>query len=255
MDTQLKGKVALVTGGTSGIGRAAALQMAGAGAKVVVAGRRRNEGEQVVAEITAAGGEALFVTTDVTEESQVEKLVATAVERFGGLHIAFNNAGVLSPPGVRVTDNTVSAYRQVMDVNVLGVVLGMKYQIPALQKSGGGSIINNASILGVVGTPGASLYVASKHAVIGLTRAAALEWARRGIRVNAVAPGAVETEMIRELTQGGDPAARAAVIRMHPLGRMAEPREVAAAVMWLASDQAAFVTGAVLPVDGGYTAQ
>jgi len=255
MKVDLSGKVAVVTGGTAGIGRAAAVALAAAGARVIVAGRREREGESVVAEIAAAGGTARFVRADVTDEAQVRAMVDAAVTHFGGLHVAVNNAGVLSAPGLPATGSTVAEYRRVLDTNVLGVVLGMKYQLAAMLASGGGSIVNNASILGLIGLPGSSLYIASKHAVIGLTRAAALENARQGIRVNAVAPGAVQTDMIDTLTQGGNPAIVDGVVRMHPIGRMGRPREIADAVVWLASDQASFVTGAVLPVDGGFTAQ
>jgi NAD(P)-dependent dehydrogenase (short-subunit alcohol dehydrogenase family) len=188
------GKVALITGGTSGIGKETALQLAKAGAKVVVAGRRPAEGNAVAAEIQAAGGEAVFVQTDVTMEDQVKHLVDETVRHFGRLDIAFNNAGIeqLGP----ITDVTEADYRKVFDINVLGIFLSQKYEIPAMLKSGGGSIINTSSIVGHVAMPGASIYIASKHAVEGITKTTALEMAGQGIRVNAVAPGAIATEMI-----------------------------------------------------------
>jgi NAD(P)-dependent dehydrogenase (short-subunit alcohol dehydrogenase family) len=249
----LQGKVALVTGGTSGIGRETAIQLAQAGAKVVVAGRRTEEGNAVVQEIVSAGGEAHFVKTDVTQEDQVKRLVDKTVQRFGRLDIAFNNAGI-EQTGL-VTEFTEEEYRKVFDINVLGVFLSQKYEIPAMLKSGGGSIINTSSILGHIAMPGAVIYNASKHAVEGITKTTALELAGQGIRVNAVAPGAIATDMIDRFAGDENSESRQQLAAQHPLGRLGQAKEVAAAVLYLASDAASFTTGISLPVDGGYLAK
>jgi NAD(P)-dependent dehydrogenase (short-subunit alcohol dehydrogenase family) len=247
------GKVVLVTGGTSGIGRETALQFARAGARVVVAGRRQPEGEAVVRDIEAAGGEALFVQADVSREQDVKRLVDRTVERFGRLDVAFNNAGVEQSGSL--AEATVDEYRRTFDINVLGVVLSMKYEVPAMLKTGGGSIINTSSVLGHIAAPGSGLYNASKHAVEGLTKTAALEFAKQGVRVNAVAPAATETEMIDRFVGAGDTEGRRQLAAIHPIGRMGRTSEVASAVLYLASDGASFVTGTSLPVDGGWLAQ
>ena len=210
------GKVVLVTGVTSGIGRETANQFASAGAKVVVAGRRQEEGEAVAAEIVSAGGEAHFVQTDVTKEDQVERLVAETVDRFGRLDVAFNNAGV--EHGGPTTEVTVADYRHVFDVNVLGVLLSQKYEIPAMLNSGGGVIINTSSILGQIAMPGAAIYNASKHAVEGITKTTALELAQQGIRVNAVAPGAIATDMIDRFAGEEGAESRQQLEALHPMG-------------------------------------
>jgi NAD(P)-dependent dehydrogenase (short-subunit alcohol dehydrogenase family) len=244
------GKVALITGGTSGIGREAALEFARAGAKVALAGRRSSEGNAVAAEIAAAGGEALFVQTDIAQEDQVRRLVEATMQRFGRLDIAFNNAGVeQASPLVEFTEE---AYRKVFDINVLGVFLSLKYEIPAMLKSGGGSIINTSSVLGHIGAPGSAIYIASKHAVEGITKTAALELAEQGIRVNAVAPGAIATAMIDRFVGEEGSDMRSKVASLHPMGRIGETREVVAAVLYLASEAASFTTGTSLPLDGGY---
>ncbi len=247
------GKVALVTGGTSGIGKETAIQFAKAGAKVVVAGRRLEEGRLVAEEIKSAGGEVVFVQTDVTNEGQVKHLVDETLRQFGRLDIAFNNAGIeqLGP----VTEFTEADYRKVFDINVLGVFLSQKYEIPAMLKSGGGTIINTSSIVGHVAMPGASIYIASKHAVEGITKTTALELAGQGIRVNAVAPGAIATEMIDRFAGGEGSENRQWLASQHPMGRLGLAKEIAAAVLYLASDAASFTTGISLPVDGGYLAK
>ena len=247
------GKVALVTGGTSGIGRETAIQFAKAGAKVVLAGRRTEAGEAVVNEITSAGGEAHFVQTDVTKEDQVKSLVEETVQHFGRLDIAFNNAGI--EHGGPVTEFTEEDYRKVFDINVLGVFLSQKYEIPAMLKSGGGVIINTSSILGQIAMPGAAVYNASKHAVEGITKTTALELAEQGIRVNCVAPGAIATDMIDRFAGEEGTEARQQLASQHPMGRLGEAKEIAAAVLYLASDAASFTTGISLPVDGGYLAK
>lgn len=247
------GKVVLVTGGTSGIGRETALQFGEAGAKVVVAGRRVEAGEAVVREIESAGAEALFVQTDVTQEDQVEHLVDETLRRFGRLDVAFNNAGI--EHGGPVTEFTEADYRTVFDINVLGVFLSQKYEIPAMLKSGGGSIINTSSILGQIAMPGASVYNASKHAVEGITKTTALELAGQGIRVNSVAPGATATDMIDRFAGEEGSDGRQQLASQHPMGRLAKSKEIAAAVLYLASDAASFTTGVSLAVDGGYLAK
>ncbi len=251
--SRFNGKVVLVTGGTSGIGQATALAFAKEGAKVVLSGRREKEGLAVVEEIKKAGGTAHFVQADVAKEADVKRLVDETVAKFGRLDVAFNNAGVeLLGPLAEVTE---ADYRRVFDINVWGVLAGMKYEIPAMLKTGGGAIINTTSTLGHVGIAGASVYVATKHAVEGLTKTAALEYAKQGIRVTAVAPAATETEMIERFTGGTDTEQGKGLAAMHPVGRMGRPAEVAEAVLYLASDAAKFTTGISLPVDGGWLAQ
>ncbi|MBY0456610.1 MAG: glucose 1-dehydrogenase [Gemmataceae bacterium] len=247
------GKVVLVTGGTSGIGRATAGAFAREGAKVVVSGRREKEGLAVVEEIAKAGGTAHFVPADVAKEADVKRLVDATVAKFGRLDVAFNNAGVelVGPiPEVKEDD-----YRRVFDINVWGVLTSMKYEIPALLKVGGGAIVNTSSIVGHVGMAGVSVYVASKYAVEGLTRSAALEYAKQGIRVTAVAPAVVATEMFDRFAGGENSDAGKGMAAMHPVGRVGRAEEVAAAVLYLASDEAKFTTGISLPVDGGWLAQ
>jgi NAD(P)-dependent dehydrogenase (short-subunit alcohol dehydrogenase family) len=248
-------KVALVTGGTSGIGLATAIAFARAGAKVVVSGRREKEGKQVVSLIMKSGGDAAFVKTDVSKEAEVEALVDQTVSTFGRLDVAFNNAGVEGEGARRTHEQSVANYRTVMDINVLGVLVAMKYEIAAMLKNGGGSIVNNASVAGLVGLPGASVYVASKHAVMGLTRSAALEYAREGIRVNAVSPGPIQTPMLDRFMGELGAEVEAHLLNTLPMGRKGRPEEIAEAVLWLCSDKGSFVTGQSLTVDGGWTAQ
>ena len=250
---EFQGKVALVTGGTSGIGRATAIAYARNGANVVVAGRRVAEGEETVQLVRAKGREAMFVQTDVAQEAQVKNLVGRTLEQFGRLDFAFNNAGVEQQP-TPFLEQKVETYDQVMDINVKGVWLSMRHEIPAMLKSGGGAIVNTSSALGLIAFPGMEIYVASKHAVIGLTKSAALEFAKQGIRINAVLPAAIETDMYRRFA--GDKAEpRAAMAALHPIGRIGTPEEIADAVIWLSSAKSSFVTGHSLLVDGGFTAQ
>jgi NAD(P)-dependent dehydrogenase (short-subunit alcohol dehydrogenase family) len=250
---EFQGKVAIVTGGTSGIGRAAAIAYARAGAKVVVAGRRAAEGEETVRLIRAQRGEALFVPTDVAQHAQVKKLVGRTLEQFGRLDFAFNNAGIEQVP-TPFLEQDEETYDRVMDINVKGVWLSMKYEIPAMLKAGGGAIVNTSSALGVIAFAGVEVYVASKHAVIGLTKSAALEYGKQGIRVNAVLPAVIETDMYERFT-GEKPEMQAAMAALHPIGRIGTSEEVADAVIWLSSDKSSFVTGHSLLVDGGFTAQ
>jgi NAD(P)-dependent dehydrogenase (short-subunit alcohol dehydrogenase family) len=247
------GKVAIVTGGTSGIGQAAAIAYAQQGAKVVVSGRRVIEGEETIKIIKDAGGEAFFVQTDVTQESDVKAMVDKAVEAFGRLDIAFNNAGIYGENSSMI-DQPDSEYDHIMDANVKGVWLSMKYEIAQMLSQGKGAIVNTSSILGVVAMSGVPLYTASKYAVEGLTKAAALQYAKSGIRINAVGPGAIATAMFEKAT-GGQDDAKAYIAGLHPMGRVGQPSEVANAVLWLSSDNASFVTGETLMVDGGYIAQ
>jgi NAD(P)-dependent dehydrogenase (short-subunit alcohol dehydrogenase family) len=249
----LSGKVAIVTGGTSGIGQATAIAYAQQGAKVVVAGRRVEEGEETVRLIKAAGGEALFVQTDVTQESEVKAMVDKTVEVFGRLDIAFNNAGAFGE-NASMSDQSDSEYDRIMNVNVKGVWWSMKHEIVQMLKQGSGAIVNTSSILGVVAMSGVPLYTASKFAVEGLTKAAALQYAKSGIRINAVGPGAIATEMF-EMATGGQAEAKAYMAGIHPMGRVGQPSEVANAVLWLSSEAASFVTGETLMVDGGFVAQ
>jgi NAD(P)-dependent dehydrogenase (short-subunit alcohol dehydrogenase family) len=248
------GKVALVTGGTGGIGRASALAFAREGASVAITGRREAEGRETCRLIADAGGEGLFIPADVRREADAERMVATTLQRFGRLDAVFNNAGVDGIAGT-IPEQTEANFDYVMNVNVKGQWLSMKYEIPALLQFGGGAIVNNSSVMGLVGSAGMSIYSASKHAVIGLTKSAALEFARRKIRVNAVAPGGVQTDMLDRVTDGPDSEYRAKMTELHPVGRIAAPDEIAGAVLWLCSDEASFVTGHVLSVDGGFIAR
>ncbi len=243
----------LITGALTGIGRATALAFAREGANVVVSGRREEAGQQLATELRALGAQAEFLLADVTDEAQVASLVSQTVERFGRLDVAVNNAGVEGELGP-VAGQTAANYRATFDTNVLGTLLSLKHEIPAMLAQGSGSIINLSSIAGQVGMAGASVYVASKHAVEGLTKSAALEVAAQGVRINAVAPGPVETAMLTRFTGGSDDA-KAGLLSMMPAKRGAAPEEIAQTIVFLASDKARFLTGQSIAVDGGYTAQ
>lgn len=255
MYTSLAGKVALVTGGTSGIGKAAALAFAEAGAKVVVSGRREEEGFAVEEAIKEDGGEALYVKADVSREADVKALVDKVLSAFGRLDIAFNNAGIEGHMGLTTDQQTVENFDALFNINVKGVMLAMKYESLAMLPKGGGSIINTSSIAGQIGLPGAAVYVASKHAVNGLSKSAALEFSRKGIRVNTVSPGSIQTDMITRMVGEGESEAKKWWADRHPLGRFGTPDEVATAVVWLASPASSFVTGTDIAVDGGYMTQ
>src|ERR1700733_4298039 len=252
MTTELEGKVGLVTGGTSGIGRDTAVLFAKAGAKVVVAGRREREGNETIELVRATGGDGLFVKADVSKDSEVDTLIQKAVEKFGRLDIAFNNAGIegVWAPIVRQSEED---WDRTIAINLKGVWLCLKYEIrQMLKQGGGGAIVNMASITGLIGSAGVAAYSASKHGVIGLTKTAALENARSGIRINAVCPGAIETPMAERIF--GAPAVHKQVLGLHPIGRFGRPAEIAEAVLWMCSDHASFMTGQSLVLDGGFLA-
>jgi NAD(P)-dependent dehydrogenase (short-subunit alcohol dehydrogenase family) len=243
-------KVAIVTGGNSGIGRATAIALAKEGANVTVAARRASEGEETVQLVKETGSDGMFVKTDVANENDVRSLVEKTVDRYGRLDYAFNNAGVeeiMTP----FLDQTSEKFDQIMNTNVRGVWLSMKYEIPEMIKSGGGAIVNNSSVVGIMGYPQMSIYIASKHAVLGLTKSVALEFANSGIRVNAIAPGGVKTDMVKRMLDKAGQQFLDTLTSIHPIGRIADPKEIANAVAWLLSDKASFVLGHTLLVDGG----
>jgi NAD(P)-dependent dehydrogenase (short-subunit alcohol dehydrogenase family) len=252
MTTELRGKVAIVTGGTSGIGRDTAVLFAKAGAKVVVAGRREAEGKETIDLIRAAGGDGLLVKTDVSRAADVLALVQKTVEKFGRLDVAFNNAGIegsWSP----IAEQSEEDWDSTVDINLKGVWLCLKYEIQQMLKQGsGGAIVNMASVAGFIGSAGAATYCASKHGVMALTKSAALETARSGIRVNVVCPAVIETPMGERLW--GAPEAKKFALGLHPIGRFGRPEEIAEAVLWMCSDGASFMTGQSLVLDGGFLA-
>jgi NAD(P)-dependent dehydrogenase (short-subunit alcohol dehydrogenase family) len=252
MTRELEGKVGLVTGGTSGIGRDTAVLFAKAGAKVVVAGRRELEGKETIELVQAAGGDAMFVKTDVSNASAVDALMQETVKRFGRLDVAFNNAGI-EGRWVPIVKQSEEDWDRTIDINLKGVWLCLKYEIrQMLKQGGGGAIVNMASIMGLIGSSGSAAYSASKHGVMGLTKAAALENARSGIRINTVCPGVIETAMAERTF--GAPAVHKYVVSCHPIGRLGRPAEIAEAVVWMCSDRASFMTGQSLVLDGGFLA-
>ncbi len=255
VNTSLEGRVALVTGGGSGIGKASAIAFAEAGASVVVADIAAPGADETAHTITRAGGQATVVKADVTVARDVEAMVSHAVRLYGRLDCAHNNAGGVTDPARRLTHEYEEAiWRRDIDLNLHSVWLCMKHEIPQMLHQGQGCIVNTASIMGLVATTGATSYAAGKHAVVGLTRASALEYAQLGLRINAVCPGYVPTPSVREIIDT-DPSLEERFTSKHPVGRMGTPEEIAAVVVWLCSDAASFVTGHAMPVDGGYTAQ
>lgn len=250
MADQFAGKTALVTGAGSGIGMAAALALAAEGANVVVNDLDLEAAQSVVNAIAAAGGNAVGSVGDVGKAEDVKAAVDAAVAEFGGLHLAFNNAGIGGPLGL-LTDIDLDGYRRVIDANLNSVFYGMYYEIPEMQKAGGGAIVNMSSILGLVGSATAVPYVTAKHGVTGMTRAAALGYAGQGIRINSVHPGYIDTPLLANLPE----EIYASLVGLHPAGRLGTAEEVAQVVLFLLSDKAAFVTGAQYAVDGAYTTQ
>jgi NAD(P)-dependent dehydrogenase (short-subunit alcohol dehydrogenase family) len=252
MTVELRGKVGIVTGGTSGIGRDAAVLFAKGGVKVVVAGRREVEGKETIELVRAAGGDGLFVKTDVAIAAEVQALVRKTVEKFGRLDIAFNNAGIegnLLP----IVEQPEEDWDRTIDINLKGTWLCLKYEIQQmLKQGGGGAIVNMASVAGLIGSAGFATYCASKHGVMGLTKSAALETARNGIRINVVCPAVIETPMGERIF--GGPEIRPYAVGLHPMGRFGTPMEVAEAVVWMCSDRASFMTGQSLVLDGGFLA-
>lgn len=253
MTGRLAGKVALVTGAASGIGRAAALLFAREGAAVVVSDVTIEAGEETVAAIMAAGGQASFIKANVAEATEVEALIARTVESYGRLDCAFNNAGIEGITAL-TADCTEENWDRTLATNLKGVWLCLRAELKQMLKQGSGAIANNASVAGLVGFVGLPAYVASKHGIVGLTRTAALEYAQHGIRVNAVCPGVIQTAMIDRLAQR-NPQALAGFNAMEPVGRLGKPEEIAEAALWLCSDAASFVTGVAMAVDGGLVAQ
>ncbi len=247
---RLEGKVALISGGARGMGAAEARLFASEGAKVVLGDVLESEGQQVEAEIAEAGGEAVFVHLDVTSEDDWQRAVDTAIERFGGLQILVNNAGIWN--GGNVETQTVEGWDQIMDINAKGVFLGTRAAIPAMRESGSGSIVNISSVAGIIGSVGATAYNASKGAVRLLTKSTAVQYAAEGIRCNSVHPGPIETQMIREVYP--DDEIRTSRVSAIPMGRMGEMDDVAKGVLFLASDEASYMTGSELVIDGGATA-
>jgi NAD(P)-dependent dehydrogenase (short-subunit alcohol dehydrogenase family) len=245
-------KVALVTGGGSGIGRATALLLAREGSSVVVADVS-DEGEDAAAEIRRAGGQALFMRVDVSKADQVETMVQATIKSYGHLDCAVNNAGVLGVEAP-LADYPEEVWQRVLSVNLTGVWLCMKWEIPAMLRLGRGSIVNTSSVVGAVGFTSIGAYVAAKHGVLGLTRAAALEYAEQGVRINAVMPGFTDTPMLQRSAGTADSDVRRILAALHPMQRIAQPSEIAEAIVWLCSDASSFVTGHTLAVDGGYLA-
>src|SRR5579884_2220041 len=252
MAVNMQGKVALVTGGGSGIGRAASIKFAKAGAKVVVADVVDDGGARTVELINDIGGQATFVHTDVTAGAQVQRMVQTAVDHYGGLDYAFNNAGI-EGPAKGIVDSTEEEWQRTIAVDLTGVWLCMKHEVPAMLKRGGGAIVNTCSTMGLVGVPSIAPYIAAKHGVAGLTKEAALEFAHSKIRVNSVCPGSIRTPMVERVMDSG--ATEKFLYAPHAIKRLGQPEEIAAAAVWLCSDAAAFVTGVLMPVDGGWVAQ
>ena len=243
-------QVVLITGALTGIGRAAAVAFAKKGAKVVVAGRRDEAGQALATELRSFGSEAEFINADVRKDDDVRALVDKTIARFGRLDVAVNSAGTEGQVGP-ITDQTAESFAATFDTNVLGVVLSMKHEVRAMLAQGGGSIVNISSTYGHEGAAGASIYVGSKHAVEGITKSVALELAKSGIRVNAVAPGPTDTGMLTRFT--GTAGNKAALVTTVPLGRLGLSEEVADGIVFIASDEARFITGHVLNVDGGKT--
>jgi NAD(P)-dependent dehydrogenase (short-subunit alcohol dehydrogenase family) len=246
-------KVAIVTGGGSGIGRAAAEQLAQHGALVVIANRRNETGEETVAMIEETGGAASFIQTDVSDEHQVERLIQQTVERYGGLNLAFNCAG-LDGERKSIRETSGDEWDRIVNTNLKGTYLLIRQQAEQMRKQGAGAIVNMASVYGFMGRPGRSAYNASRAGIINLTKTAALEYIPEGIRINAVAPAATRTDLFDRMTDGGDAEQVARYEKMHPIGRIAEPEEIAEVVLWLLSERSSFIVGQTIVADGGISA-
>ena len=246
-------KVAVITGGATGIGKSTAILLASKGIKVVISGRREAVGQKAIEEIRAQGGDAAFIAADVDNETQVGQMIGFAVKKYGRLDLAVNNAGI-SNETKTIGDSDPAKFQAMLQTNVMGVYLCMKYEIQQMLKNGGGSIVNLASIAGLNGIPYAGPYAATKHAVVGLTKSGALDYATQNIRINAVAPGAIKTDIIAgSIAQGQYD--EATISAMHPMARMGNPEEIAHGIAWLLSDEASFVTGHILNIDGGFQAK
>ena len=246
-------KVAVITGGATGIGKSTAMLLASKGIKVVISGRREAVGQKAIEEIRAQGGDAAFIAADVDNETQVRQMIGFAVKKYGRLDLAVNNAGI-SNETKTIGDSDPAKFQAMLQTNVMGVYLCMKYEIQQMLKNGGGSIVNLASIAGLNGIPYAGPYAATKHAVVGLTKSGALDYATQNIRINAVAPGAIKTDIIAgSIAQGQYD--EATISAMHPMARMGNPEEIAHGIAWLLSDEASFVTGHILNIDGGFQAK
>jgi len=246
-------KVAVITGGATGIGKSTAMLLARKGIKVVISGRREAVGQKAVEEIRAQGGDAAFIAADVDNETQVSQIIGFAVKKYGRLDLAVNNAGI-SNETKTIGDSDPAKFQAMLQTNVMGVYLCMKYEIQQMLKNGGGSIVNLASIAGLNGIPYAGPYAATKHAVVGLTKSGALDYATQNIRINAVAPGAIRTDIIAGFIEQGQ-YDEATISAMHPMARMGNPEEIAHGIAWLLSDEASFVTGHLLNIDGGFQAK
>jgi NAD(P)-dependent dehydrogenase (short-subunit alcohol dehydrogenase family) len=249
----LQDKVAIITGAASGIGRASAVRFAAEGAKVLVSDVDDAGGRETVKLVESAGGQATFAHADVSREADVRAMVEAAVSAYGRLDALFNNAGIEGQMGVPTGEESIENWDRTIAINLTGVFLGCRYAIPTMLKTGGGSIVNNASVAGLVGFPGIVAYCASKGGVVQITRTVALEYATQNIRVNCLCPGVIDTPMVRRAAP--DAAAEEAFTAMEPVGRMGKPEEVAALAAFLASDDASFITGAIIPVDGGFVAR